>query len=275
MTAGIVGLGLMGGSLALELKELDFIEKVLGYDKNEEHKKEALKLGLIDEIVDFDDIKKCDVIFLAIPVEGIIEALNKLIDINENTTVIDLGSTKEKIVKNVPKKIRKNFVAAHPMTGTEKFGPEAAFKGLYKDKILVLCNIEDSGEKQKKLSEKIFTDIGMQIVYMDAKEHDKHAAFISHLPHAISYALANSVLKQEDPKSILILAAGGFRDMSRLAKSSPNMWTDIFKQNRENLLLSIEVFKKELKYAQKLIEEESWEELKEWMKTATTLHKIL
>ncbi len=275
MTAGIVGLGLMGGSLALELKELDFIEKVLGYDKNEEHKKEALKLGLIDEIVDFDDIKKCDVIFLAIPVEGIIEALNKLIDINENTTVIDLGSTKEKIVKNVPKKIRKNFVAAHPMTGTEKFGPEAAFKGLYKDKILVLCNIEDSGEKQKKLSEKIFTDIGMQIVYMDAKEHDKHAAFISHLPHAISYALANSVLKQEDPKSILILAAGGFKDMSRLAKSSPNMWTDIFKQNRENLLLSIEVFKKELKYAQKLIEEESWEELKEWMKTATTLHKIL
>ncbi len=275
MTAGIVGLGLMGGSLALELKELDYVEKVLGYDKNEEHKKEALKLGLVDKTVDFDKIKKCDVIFLAIPVEGIIEALNTLTDIDEKTTVIDLGSTKEKIVKNVPKKIRKNFVAAHPMTGTEKFGPEAAFKGLYKDKILVLCNIEDSGEKQKKLSEKIFKDIGMQIVYMDAKEHDKHAAFISHLPHAISYALANSVLKQEDPKSILVLAAGGFKDMSRLAKSSPSMWTDIFKQNKKNLLLSLEVFKKELKKAQKLIEEDRWDELKDWMESANTLHKIL
>jgi len=275
MVAGIVGLGLMGGSLALDLKDLDFIEKVIGYDRNPNHRKKAIELGLVDEIVEFEDIKKCDVIFLAIPVEGIIEALQKLKDVNGNITIIDLGSTKEKIVQNVPKEIRKNFVATHPMTGTEKFGPTAAFKGLYKDKIVVLCNIQDSADMQKKIAEEIFIKIGMQIVYMDANEHDRHAAFISHLPHAISYALANSVLKQEDPKSILILAAGGFKDMSRLAKSSPNMWTDIFKQNRNNLLTSIEVFKKELKFAQKLIEEENWEELKCWMQKATTLHDIL
>jgi len=275
MVAGIVGLGLMGGSLALDLKDLDFIEKVIGYDRNPNHRKKAIELGLVDEIVEFEDIKKCDVIFLAIPVEGIIEALKKLKDVNGNITIIDLGSTKEKIVQNVPKEIRKNFVATHPMTGTEKFGPTAAFKGLYKDKIVVLCNIQDSADMQKKIAEEIFIKIGMQIVYMDANEHDRHAAFISHLPHAISYALANSVLKQEDPKSILILAAGGFKDMSRLAKSSPNMWTDIFKQNRNNLLTSIEVFKKELKFAQKLIEEENWEELKCWMQKATTLHDIL
>ncbi len=275
MVAGIVGLGLMGGSLALDLKDLDFIEKVIGYDRNPNHRKKAIELGLVDEIVEFEDIKKCDVIFLAIPVEGIIEALQKLKDVNDNITIIDLGSTKEKIVQNVPKEIRKNFVATHPMTGTEKFGPTAAFKGLYKDKIVVLCNIQDSADMQKKIAEEIFIKIGMQIVYMDANEHDRHAAFISHLPHAISYALANSVLKQEDPKSILILAAGGFKDMSRLAKSSPNMWTDIFKQNRNNLLTSIEVFKKELKFAQKLIEEENWEELKCWMQKATTLHDIL
>ncbi|WP_281951342.1 prephenate dehydrogenase [Nitrosophilus kaiyonis] len=275
MIVGIVGLGLMGGSLALDLKELRFIKKIVGYDRNPNHKKEALSLGLVDKIVEFEDIKKCDIIFLAIPVEGIIDALEKLKDVDPDTTIIDLGSTKEKIVNSCPKEIRKNFVAAHPMTGTEKFGPTAAFKGLYKDKIVVLCNVEDSGEKQKELAEDIFVKIGMQIVYMDASEHDKHAAFISHLPHAISYALANSVLKQEDPKSILILAAGGFKDMSRLAKSSPNMWSDIFKQNKKNLLVSIDVFKKELKYAQELIEKEEWEELKVWMQKATTLHKIL
>ena len=275
MNVGIVGLGLMGGSLALDLKDLDFINKIVGYDRNPNHKKEALELNLVDEIVNFEEIKRCDVIFLAIPVEGIIEALKKLKDISQDTTIIDLGSTKEKIVNSVPSIIRKNFVAAHPMTGTEKFGPKAAFKGLYKDKIVVLCNVEDSGKKQKEVAEEIFIEIGMQIVYMDAKEHDRHAAFISHLPHAISYSLANSVLKQEDPKSILILAAGGFKDMSRLAKSSPNMWGDIFKQNKKNLLESIEVFKKELKYAQALIEEDRWDELKVWMQKATTLHKIL
>ena len=275
MTVGIIGLGLIGGSLGLELREFDFIDKVIGYDRNEKHKKEALELNIVDEVVNFEEIKSSDVIFLAIPVEGIIKTLKNLTDIKPNTTIIDLGSTKEKIVESVPKKIRKNFVAAHPMAGTEKFGPKAAFKGLFKDKIVVLCNIEDSGEKQKEVAQKIFKSLQMKIVYMDAKEHDRHAAFISHLPHAISYALANSVLKQENPENILILAAGGFRDMSRLAKSSPNMWTDIFKQNREHLLESLDVFKKELKYAKKLIEQEKWEELKEWMEKATTLHDIL
>ena len=275
MVVGIVGLGLMGGSLGWELKDFDFIDKVIGYDRNTKHQKEALELNIVDEIVEIEEIKKCDVIFLAIPVEGIIKIVKNLTDIDKNSTIIDLGSTKEKIVESIPKEIRRNFVAAHPMTGTEKFGPKAAFKGLYKDKIVVLCNIEDSGKEQADIAKKIFTSLKMKIVYMDAKEHDRHAAFISHLPHAISYALANSVLKQEDPKSILILAAGGFKDMSRLAKSSPNMWRDIFKQNRENLLESIDVFKKELKYAQKLIEEKKWDELKDWMQKATTLHDIL
>ncbi len=275
MVAGVVGLGLMGGSLALELKELDFVKKVVGYDKNEKHKKEALELKLIEEAVDLDTIQKCDLIILAIPVEGIIETLKSFKNIKSDSTIIDLGSTKEKIVKSVPEKIRKNFVAAHPMTGTEKFGPKAAFKGLYKDKIVVVCDIEKSGEHQKNVAIRLFESIGMQIVYMEAAEHDRHAAYISHLPHAISYALANSVLGQEDPKSILILAAGGFKDMSRLAKSSPKMWSDIFKQNRENLLDSIDSFKKELKIAENLLKEENWEELRKWMEKATTLHDIL
>ena len=275
MEVAIVGLGLMGGSLALDLKKHGIAKRIVGYDHNEEHRKSALKLGLVDEIVEFTRIKQADVIFLAIPVEAIIKLLPQLQDIPSSTTIIDLGSTKEKIVRSCPPSIRKNFVAAHPMTGTEYSGPEAAIEGLYYDKIVVLCNVEESGPEHVEKAENIFTAIGMQIVYMDAHEHDLHAAYISHLPHAISYALANSVLKQEDPKSILILAAGGFKDMSRLAKSNPDMWVDIFKQNKENLLQSIEVFKKELRYAHTLIQEERWEELREWMRRATTLHQIL
>ncbi len=275
MEAAIVGLGLMGGSLALDLKKHGVAGRIIGYDHNEEHRQSALKLGLVDEIVEFERIKRADVIFLAIPVEAIIKLLPQLQDIPPSTTIIDLGSTKEKIVRSCPPSIRKNFVAAHPMTGTEYSGPEAAIEGLYYDKIVVLCNVEESGKEHVEKAENIFTAIGMQIVYMDAREHDLHAAYISHLPHAISYALANSVLKQEDPKSILILAAGGFKDMSRLAKSNPDMWVDIFKQNKENLLQSIEVFKKELRYAHTLIQEERWEELREWMRRATTLHQIL
>ena len=275
MQAAIVGLGLMGGSLALDLKLRGIAQKIVGFDHNAEHCRQALELSLVDAIVSFDELKNSDVIFLAIPVEGIIQTLQRLTDIDPATTIIDLGSTKEKIVHSCPSSIRAQFVAAHPMTGTEYSGPKAALPGLYHDKIVVLCDTEANDVLHKERAERIFRALGMQIVFMQAAEHDLHAAFISHLPHAISYALANSVLGQEDPKSILILAAGGFRDMSRLAKSNPDMWTDIFKQNKKNLLASIEVFKKELKYAHTLIQQERWEELHTWMEEATKLHQIL
>ncbi len=275
MQAAIVGLGLMGGSLALDLKLRGIAQKIVGFDHNAEHCRQALELSLVDAIVSFDELKNSDVIFLAIPVEGIIQTLQRLTDIDPATTIIDLGSTKEKIVHSCPSSIRAQFVAAHPMTGTEYSGPKAALPGLYHDKIVVLCDTEANDVLHKERAERIFRALGMQIVFMQAAEHDLHAAFISHLPHAISYALANSVLGQEDPKSILILAAGGFRDMSRLAKSNPDMWTDIFKQNKKNLLTSIEVFKKELRYAHTLIQQERWEELHAWMEEATKLHQIL
>ncbi|MRI59209.1 MAG: prephenate dehydrogenase [Epsilonproteobacteria bacterium] len=275
MRAAVVGLGLMGGSLALDLKKNFLADEVIGYDKNEKHAQEALALGLVDEVVPFEKIKEADIIFLAIPVEGIIQTLQDLTNLPDTTTIVDFGSTKEKIVRSCPAAIRPQFVAAHPMTGTEYSGPTAAIEGLYYDKICVLCDVEQNDPSHLEKAENIFVALGMQLVYMDAREHDLHAAYISHLPHAISYALANSVLKQEDPKSILILAAGGFKDMSRLAKSNPSMWVDIFKQNRQNLLDSIEVFKKELRHAHTLIQEERWEELKKWMEEATTLHKIL
>ena len=275
MIVGIVGLGLMGGSMGLTMKSLEFIDKVVGFDHNKLHCKDAILLNLVDEIVDWEGLKKSDVIFLAIPVEGIINALSNLIDISPDTTIIDLGSTKAKIIENIPTKIRKNFVAAHPMTGTEKFGPTAALKNLYKDKIVVLCNLDDSGKHQRETAWMIFEKMDMKIVIMDAKEHDRHAAYISHLPHAISYALANAVMAQEDVKNILILAAGGFKDMSRLAKSSPVMWEEIFKQNKKNLLKAMDRFEEELKRCKKFINDEEWKSLHDWMKDANKLHDIL
>jgi len=275
MVIGIVGLGLMGGSFGLALKaSMDDIHLV-GFDHNQTHCVDAEKLGLVDEIVSFDTLKKSDIIILAIPVEAIIKTFEELKDVDINTTIIDLGSTKAKIVEKTPTEIEVNCVAAHPMAGTENFGPTAAFKELYFHKVVVLCDIEKNSLLHKKRAIKIFEALKMQIVYMNAKDHDIHAAYISHLPHAISYALANSVLKQEDPKSILALAAGGFKDMSRIAKSSPNMWSDIFKQNSTNLIDAIESFEKELSEVKKMIKNRDSESLKEWMQVATTLHKII
>jgi prephenate dehydrogenase len=276
MNIGIIGLGLMGGSLGLALKKFPKKYHIIGYDHNKNHRKEALLLNLVDEVYDnFEDIKKCSVIFLAIPVDAIIETIKKLQDIDESTTIIDFGSSKSKISNSIPKKIRKNVVTAHPMTGTEKFGPTASIENLYKDKIMVVCDKEKSGELQNDIADSIFRDIEAKIVYMDSNEHDRHAAFISHMPHAVSYALANSVMKQEDSNNIVALAGGGFRSMSRIAKSSPNMWEDIFRQNRENLLESIDIFNKEMEICKKMIEEEDWEALHKWMSKANTLHDIL
>lgn len=274
MNVAIIGLGLMGGSMALGLKKLDFINKIVGIDHNPQHQKDALNLQLVEEIVELDDVKNFDIIILAIPVDGVIALFKKLIDVSKHTTIIDLGSTKELIVKSIPKQIRKNFIPAHPMTGTENFGPYASVDGLYEDKVVVLCNLEDSGELQVNNAKKIFKALKMKKYFMDASEHDRHAAFISHMPHAISYSLANTVMKQEDKHNILALAAGGFRSMSRLAKSSPYMWEDIFRQNKKNLLEAIELFEKELTHLKQNIENDEWGKVHQDMAEGKKLHEI-
>ncbi|MCF6207570.1 MAG: prephenate dehydrogenase/arogenate dehydrogenase family protein, partial [Sulfurovum sp.] len=179
------------------------------------------------------------------------------------------------ISESIPKETRHFFVTAHPMTGTEKFGPTAALPNLYEGKVVVLCDMEKSGKHQQERAKKLFTEIGMRLVFMGSKEHDRHAAFISHMPHALSYALANAVMRQEDPESIVALAGGGFKDMSRIAKSNPSMWEDIFRQNKSNLLEAIECFQKELEACKKLVETEKWEALNRWMAEANRLHDIL
>ena len=276
MKIGIIGLGLMGGSLALSLKKLPFISDIYGSDHNKVHRKTALDLQLVDKIVDFETIARCDVIFLAVPVDGIIAILKNMEDlITPDTTIIDLGSTKERIVNTVSPSIRQNLVAAHPMTGTENFGPSAAEESLYYDKVVVLCDMEESGELQQETAVRLFSGLHMRLHYMNAQEHDRHAAFISHMPHAIAYSIANTVLAQEDKYSILALAAGGFLSMSRLAKSSPNMWEDIFRQNKKNLLDAIDLFENELHMLKKSVKEDDWERVHKRMENGKKLHDIL
>ena len=276
MNIGIIGLGLMGGSLAKAVKRYGISKKVYGFTNSEKNKKEIEELGLVDELVDLETLKKVsDVIILSIPVDAIISMFPNFLDINEKTTIIDMGSTKEYIVKNIPTKIRKNFVAAHPMTGTEKNGPKAAIDNLYEGKTVVLCDLEDNANMHVNKAFKIFQEIGMRIVVMNSHEHDVNACYISHLPHLISFSLANTVMSHQNPKEIIALAAGGFKDMSRIAKSSPRMWGDIFKQNRENMLESIKSFEDQMNEAKKMIEDERYEELEDWMKKANSLHEIL
>ena len=276
MNIGIIGLGLMDSFLAKAVKRYGISKKVYGFTNSEKNKKEIEELGLVDELVDLETLKKVsDVIILSIPVDAIISMFPNFLDINEKTTIIDMGSTKEYIVKNIPSKIRKNFVAAHPMTGTEKNGPKAAIDNLYEGKTVVLCDLEDNANMHVNKAFKIFQEIGMRIVVMNSHEHDVNACYISHLPHLISFGLANTVMSHQNPKEIIALAAGGFKDMSRIAKSSPRMWGDIFKQNRENMLESIKSFEDQMNEAKKMIEEERYEDLENWMKKANSLHEIL
>ena len=280
MKVGIIGLGLMGGSFALALKKLykkknEELE-IVGYDLNDQHSIEALELSIVDKIADsIDELLNLDLIVLAIPVNGIIKIMQELKGVSKNTTIVDFGSTKEKIIKAIPKEIRANFVAAHPMTGTEKSGPKAAIDNLYHGKVLVLCNSEENSKEHLQKAKNIFKDLGMKIFYMDGTSHDKHAAYISHMPHAVSYALANAVMSQENPKDIIAMAGGGFKSMSRIAKSLPPMWVDIFKQNKNHLIDAVDSFCNELNNFNELVKNEQWDEVENWIKSANRLHEIL
>ena len=276
MTLGIIGLGLIGGSFGLACKNNYNFSKIYGIDHNKAHQKTALTLGLVDEIIEFEEIIKCDVIVIAVPICAIIcilEDLSKL-NLKENVTIIDFGSTKEEIISKCPTNIRPNFVPSHPMAGTEYSGPKAAIPNLFENKVMVICDIKDINKYQLDLAIDIYEALKMNIRIMSSSEHDRHAAFISHMPHIVSYSLTNAVLKQEDNEHIVALAAGGFKSMARLAKSHPAMWKDIFESNEKNLLDAIDAFSKELKTAKKLIKKQKYDKLYKWMQRGNELHKL-
>ncbi|ELK5620041.1 prephenate dehydrogenase [Campylobacter upsaliensis] len=275
MKVGIIGLGLMGGSLGLCLKENKLISSVYGLDLDAQNAKDALKLGLIHELIGFDKLSNCDIIFIATPVNGIIEILQNLKELPKTTTIIELGSTKRKIVESLPATLIKQTIFAHPMAGTENSGPKAAFKELYKDAVCVLCDSEVADDLHQKRAVEIFSHLGMRIVFMDSTSHDHHTAIISHLPHAISFSLANYVMREEDRRNIAYLGGPSFKGMCRIAKSSPLMWGGIFTQNKENILASIEHFQEELENCKKMLENCDENKLKKWMEKANHLREIL
>ncbi|WP_163531962.1 prephenate dehydrogenase [Helicobacter suis] len=277
MQVGIIGLGLMGGSMGLALQEVRAqlgIKRILGYDNNALHAQMALNLGLVEECVDLVSIRACQVLFLAIPLDGIVQILQQL-EVNQETTIIELGGAKMQIIKSIPSKIRSQVITSHPMCGTEFYGPKAALKGLYRHKIVILVDCEQNEAKHLERAKDIFSAIGMQMVEMDACAHDSHISFVSHLPHVISYALANVVLSQKSPQTILSLAAGGFKDMSRLSKSSPIMWKSVFEQNQQHILEAIEVFIKEINHAKSMLEKQDYEAMQKWMAHANKLQEFM
>ncbi|MGX3010582.1 prephenate dehydrogenase [Helicobacter sp. 23-1044] len=275
MKIGIIGLGLMGGSLGLALKEKRIAQMIIGDDSNPIHRRQALSLGLVDECLDLQGVFECDIVFLCVPVDSIVEIIKGIKSLKAHQTIIDFGGVKGEILRSIPKKFRKNFVSLHPMCGTENFGPKAAFKDLYKNQIMIFVDIEKSGESQVNLAREICINLECNIIKMDAQSHDKHTAFISHAPHILSYALANSVLKQEKAQDIVAVAGGGFRGMVRISKSSGVMWSAIARQNKSKILEAIKSFESELKSAKEMIERDRFDELSAWMSEANKLREIL
>ncbi|MBN4062312.1 MAG: prephenate dehydrogenase [Flavobacteriales bacterium] len=279
MEVTIIGLGLIGGSLAMALRQNGFATHIIGVENNEEHGEQALELGLADEVLPLDEaISKGEMIIIAISVDAARKLLPEILDqINESQTVMDMGSTKAgicSVVENHPN--RKNYVAAHPIAGTENTGPKAAINNLFFHKVAIICEKEKSGEQQLALAEQLFRSLFMKLVYMAAKEHDLHAAYVSHLSHISSFTLGLTVLDiEKDEQNIFNLAGSGFASTVRLAKSSPEMWAPIFEQNAEYLSDALDTYIKWLTKFKKLIDSKQKNEVEELMRQANDVGRIL
>lgn len=274
----VIGLGLIGGSLALELKKSSWAT-IYGIDKNEDHLQKALDLGIIYEKATLDMVSKVDVVIIAVPVNVIPDIAVAVLDlIGKDTLVFDVGSTKVAVcdaIRNHPK--RKNFVALHPIAGTEFSGPQAAIYDLFTEKVNIICEKDLSSENMIKKALSIFEDLKMQNVFMDsAVQHDKHIAYVSHLSHISSFMLGKTVLEiEKDEKNIFNMAGSGFASTVRLAKSNPETWMPIFMQNRENLLKSLEEYIKNLNQFKDILTKKSADDVLSIMQNTNRIKDVL
>lgn len=278
MKATIIGLGLIGGSIALDLKKAGLVTRTEGIDLNSGHTTDALKLGLVDEIVHPDGLRNTDIIIMAIPVSALVKMLPGILDvIPGHTVVIDAGSTKSQICKAVANHPnRAQFVASHPIAGTENSGPAAAFSGLFRNKTNIICERERTSPQALELALQVFDALGMNTIFMDPEEHDRHVAYVSHLSHVSSFLLGQTVLDIErDEKNIFDLAGSGFASTVRLAKSSPDMWAPIFEQNAEYLSQALLEYIMHLQKFQYYLMKRDAKELHKIMTEANRIREIL
>ncbi len=279
MVVTVIGVGLIGGSMALALKEKGIAEKIIGVGRSESSLSKAIELGIIDKALPLEDaVKQSDFIYVSIPVDATIPIILQVLDlINDKQIVADAGSTKFALceaVKNHPK--RKQFVATHPMWGTEYSGPEAAVKGAFAGRACVICEKEKSDAATLKRVEDIYKQVNMHIIYMEAASHDVHAAYVSHISHITSFALANTVLeKEKEEDAIFEMAGGGFESTVRLAKSNSAMWAPIFMQNKENVLDVLNEHISQLRKFKASLEKENMDYLIQLMENANKIKRIL
>lgn len=277
-TVAIIGVGLIGGSLAIRLHEKKLASRLLGVDANEEHARKALEMELVDEVVSLDEaIAQADVLALAIPVDQVVMLLPTLLDKVSNQVVIDLGSTKAQVIDAVRQHPRRGrFVATHPMWGTEYSGPAAAKTDAFDNKAVIICNAPETDPDALEWTCNMYKKIGMHLLEMEAVAHDLHAAYVSHISHITSFALANTVLKKEQQEqAIFELASAGFESTVRLAKSNPSMWLPIFMQNRDNVLDVLNEHIDQLIEFRDRIKERDMEGLRKLMENANDIRRIL
>jgi prephenate dehydrogenase len=278
MTVCIIGLGLIGGSIGLELKTKRFADRVIGVEKNPGYAQIALERGLVDEVHKLVyGIQQSDLIILAIPVDAILTLLPFVLDYVTHQAVTDVGSTKMRIgemVKDHPK--RSNYVPSHPMSGTEFSGPEAAISGLFNKKVGIICDMAQSNPKALETITNLYMALNMRLIFMSSKEHDLHTAYVSHISHLTSFALALTVLdKEQNEKNILNLASGGFDSTVRLAASSADMWVPVFDQNRHNVVEVMETYIEKMTQFKDLIRNGETKKVRDMIRKANIIQKTL
>ncbi|WP_282080846.1 prephenate dehydrogenase [Aquimarina algiphila] len=278
MKVFIIGIGLIGGSFAIDIKAAFNEAKIYGIDRSDENLEKALGLGLIDHKSSFDELDKADVVIVAIPVDTTVEILPVILDsIHDDCLVFDAGSTKGKLCDTIsqhPK--RRNYLAAHPIAGTEFSGPQAAIANLYRGKTNIICEVEKTAFKLQERGMEIFSRLGMRIRYMDPSSHDKHIAYVSHLSHISSFMLGKTVIeKEKNERDIFDMAGSGFASTVRLAKSSPAMWTPIFKHNKDNVIETLEEYIANLEQFKKLMKEDNFDEIYKEMEDTNHIKAIL
>lgn len=280
MTIGIIGLGLIGGSIARDVRQAAFAERLIGVDLNPMHGQQALALGLVDDVQPLDvALPQAQLWIVATPVSAMKQLLPNLLDgLQDGQVVLEVGSTKAEILRTVATHPRRaQLVATHPMAGTEHAGPAAALTGLFRGKSCVLVDVMASAPRAVALAESLYRDaLGMRLTYLDADAHDVHTAYVSHISHLSSFALALTVLaKERDEQQIFELASGGFRSTVRLAKSTAEMWVPIFEQNRDNILDVLDEHINTLALFRSLFIKQRFREIGELIERANDIQRIL